>query len=243
MNLMSTSVLREPKKLSKTTQTANTTEADSDTLSELAERELRRRLLVGEYFSGQRLSLAEIAQQLGMSVTPVREAMFKLVGVHALVFKPGYYASVPTMTTARYLEVAKIRKSLESLAARTAGPLMVAEDFEQLEILFSSFKKAKESGNVREALEFNYKFRFAIYERSRMPVLVQVIEDFWLQTGPLFNLLFPMLPGTQQYERAYGALLLALRQGKLDKIDEAVEAAIDTGSERILPFIESSLRR
>ena len=243
MNSTSTPVLRKTERFSKTTPQANTAEADSESLSEQAERELRRRLLVGEYFSGQRLSLAEIAQQLGMSVTPVREAMFKLVGVHALVFKPGYYASVPTMTTARYLEVAKIRKSLESLAARTAVPFMVAEDFEQLEALFTSFKEAKESGNVREALEFNFKFRFAIYERARMPVLLQVIEDFWLQIGPLFNLLFPMLPGTHQYERAYGALLLALRQGKLDKVNEAVEAAIDTGSERILPSIARSPSR
>ena len=243
MNLSSSAVSRAPAKRGQTMPLSDNTGGDFESLSERAERELRRRLLVGEYFSGQRLSLAEIAQQLGMSVTPVREAVFKLVGVHALIFKPGYYVSVPTMTTARYVEVAHIRKSLESLAARTAVPLMIADDFEQLETLFSSFKRAKESGLVREALEFNFKFRFAIYERAKMPVLLQVIEDFWLQTGPLFNLLFPMLPGTHQYERAYGALLRALRQRKLDKVSEAVEAAIDTGSERILPLINRSSSR
>ncbi|MCC2675433.1 MAG: transcriptional regulator, GntR family [Ramlibacter sp.] len=236
---MSSAVRRAPAKRARATPLAAPNETDSESLSERAERELRRRLLVGEYVSGQRLSLAEIAQQLGMSVTPVREAVFKLVGVHALLFKPGYYASVPAMTPARYREVAQIRKSLESLAARTAMPLMGPEEFEQLDALFASFKKAKESGRVREALEFNYRFRFAIYERARMPVLVQVIEDFWLQTGPLFNLLFPMLTGTHQYERPYGALLRALRQRNVDKVHEAVEAAIDAGSERILPLMDT----
>jgi GntR family colanic acid and biofilm gene transcriptional regulator len=85
-------------------------------------------------------------------------------------------------------------------------------------------------------------FRFFIYERARMPVLLKVIEDFWLQSGPLFNFLFPLLPGTHQYERPYAALIHALRQRDANKVVRAVHAAIDTGSERILPYIDMSQR-
>jgi GntR family colanic acid and biofilm gene transcriptional regulator len=216
--------------------------AAGENLSERAEREIRHRLLVGRYVPSQKLSLAEIALELGMSVTPVREAVFKLVAVHALSFRPGYYVSVPTMTRERYLETAEIRKSLESLAARTAATLLTDGELRELEQLFAAFKDAKESANVRMALALNVNFRFFIYERARMPVLLKVIEDFWLQSGPLFNFLFPLLPGTHQYERPYAALIRALRQRDANKVVQAVHAAIDTGSERILPYIDMSQR-
>jgi GntR family colanic acid and biofilm gene transcriptional regulator len=216
--------------------------AENANLSERAEREIRHSLLVGRYVPGQKLSLAEIALELGMSVTPVREAVFKLVAVHALAFRPGYYVSVPTMTRERYLETAEIRKSLESLAARTAATLLTESELAELDRLFAAFKDAKESANVREALALNVNFRFFIYERARMPVLLKLIEDFWLQSGPLFNFLFPLLPGTHQYERPYGVLIRALRQRDSDKIVQAVHAAIDSGSERILPYIDMSQR-
>jgi GntR family colanic acid and biofilm gene transcriptional regulator len=227
---------------SKTTRNAPIAPApEAQSLSERAEHEIRHRLLIGAYAPGQKLSLAEIALQLGMSVTPVREAVFKLVGVRALAFRPGYYVSVPAMTRARFLETAEIRKALESQAAQAATPLLTDADHTELARLFAAFKQAKESGLVRQALELNMNLRFFVYEKAQMPILLQLIEDMWLRTGPLFNFLFPMLPGTHQYERPYAALLKALRQRDPDKVRDAVHAAIDSGSERILPYIELSV--
>ena len=212
--------------------------ADLGNLSERVERELRHRLMAGRFRPGQRLNIAELALGLGTSVTPIREALFRLAAVHAVEFRRGYSVSVPVLSRARYLEICEIRKANESLAASAAARHMGKDDIEQLEEIFRSYLDTKEGNDVQAALELNLRFRFFIYERAEMPILLQLIENLWLLTGPQFTNLYPLLPNSHQYEEEYAVAVAALRKGDGEGVANAIRKAIDVGTARLLPYFD-----
>ena len=91
---------------------------------------LRDALTAGQFTPGQKLSFRYIAGTLGVSLTPVREAIRRLVAEGALEMRPGRSVRVPLMTQAKILELRDMRLTLEGLAAEKAaasGPSLPLE--------------------------------------------------------------------------------------------------------------------
>src|SRR3546814_15882280 len=76
----------------------------------------------GELVPEQRLKIGEVAERLGTSETPVREAVFQLAREGALEIKPRHYVRVRRLSAGEYLQVRDIRLELEPLAAARALP-------------------------------------------------------------------------------------------------------------------------
>ncbi len=74
-------------------------------------------MIAGQFRPGQRLVMQDLADQLGTSVTPAREACLRLVSERGLELRSGRFVTVPALTLARYMEVRTIRLALEGLAA------------------------------------------------------------------------------------------------------------------------------
>lgn len=212
--------------------------ADRSNLSERVEQELRHRLMAGRYRPGERLNIAELALGLGTSVTPVREALFRLAAVHAVEFRRGYAVSVPTLSRSSYLEICDIRKANEGLAASVAAGAFDPAALSALEDVYARYVAAKEANDAATALEHNLRFRFFIYEHARMPLLLQLIENLWLLTGPQFNRLYPLLPHSHQYEAEYAAVIVACRERDGAAAADAIRRAIDVGTAALLPWFD-----
>jgi DNA-binding GntR family transcriptional regulator len=85
---------------------------------------LREALITGRFQPDDRLRIRDLAEQLGTSVTPVRDAILQLAKEQALILKTPRDIRVPILTAAQYGEIRSIRLALEGLAAETAAALV-----------------------------------------------------------------------------------------------------------------------
>ena len=95
----------------------------TDNLSSKAYSALRGALIDGDFAPGERLVMNDIAERLGTSVTPVREACLRLVSERGLEIRSGRFLTVPELDLGRYLEIRqKMRIALEGLATEEGAP-------------------------------------------------------------------------------------------------------------------------
>ncbi len=194
------------------------------------EANLKRALIVGVLKPGARLVTKEIANQLGTSVTPVREALLRLVSAGALDATPAQAFLVPDMPLGKYQEITLIRKQLEGLAVTQATSKMNAKKLAQLKKLNAEFMASKLEQNIEHALQANREFRFALYAYAEMPSLTSLIEQLWVQIGPCFNYLYPQSAEMVQGQHNYDELLLALAAGDAQRSVRSIHQAIDDGA-------------
>ncbi|MDX5630389.1 MULTISPECIES: FCD domain-containing protein [unclassified Brenneria] len=193
------------------------------------EAQLKGALMVGMLKPGARLVTSEIAAQLGTSVTPVREALLRLVSAGALEATPAKAFLVPVMPLSQYQEITLIRKQLEGLAAAQAARAMDADKLAHLTALNSQFRSNKMVQNIEESLKANREFRFTLYGYADMPTLVSLIEQLWVQIGPCFNYLYPQSAEIVHRQHNYDELLLALAEGDSERCVKSIHKAIDDG--------------
>jgi len=203
--------------------------AQRTSLTMQVEASLKSALIIGALKPGARLITKEIADQLGTSITPVREALLRLVSAGALHATPAQAFLVPEVTLARYNEVNQIRKNLEGMAARAASQNMTKDKMRELRSLADAFTDALKTGNTELTLQANRAFRFSVYQQAGMPTLTALIEQLWVQIGPCFNYLYPTSDDLMRGHN-YSDLLSALEEGDGFASERALWRAIDEGA-------------
>lgn len=158
---------------------------DHENLSRTVYHALCDAITKGQFRSGDRLKIRDIAAKLGTSVTPVRDAILRLAYDEAVVFRSARDIRIPHLSKARYLEIRSIRLKLEGLAAENAARLVTDEDIADLEGIVKSNEEALARGDFIRGAELNQAFHFRIMQIARMPVLSGVIQRIWLQMGPV----------------------------------------------------------
>lgn len=156
-------------------------------LSQRAYEEIRAYLMRGRLKPGQRLVSRTLASELGISTTPVREALWRLASEQALELDQRNTVIVPVLTAARYEEIRDLRVELEGMAARRAAPAASTRDVAELATLHERHVAAETEHRFDEALEHNKQFHFALCRLSGLPTLTKMVETLWLQCGPVLN--------------------------------------------------------
>lgn len=199
-------------------------------LTTQVENNLKNALIIGALKPGARLVTRDLAEQLGTSITPVREALLRLVCSGALNATPAQAFLVPEVSQSRYNEVNVIRKQLEGMAVSAAASLMNAEKLQDLHNHVEAFHDAKAQGEMEQALQSNCRFRFQLYHYAEMPTLIALIEQLWVRIGPCFNFLHPLSCDDFRQQRYYDDLLTALEKKDAAASDVAIRHAIDQGA-------------
>ncbi|PGH55530.1 GntR family transcriptional regulator [Azospirillum palustre] len=158
---------------------------EHDNLGSTIYQKLCEALMRGVFKPNDRLKIRDLAERLGTSVTPVRDAILRLVQDQALVLRSPRDIRVPMLTRAAYLEIRDIRVNLEGLAAARAAERATPPQIEQLEALLTHNEEAMAAGNTALATELNQIFHFRLAEIADMPVLGDILRRLWLQMGPL----------------------------------------------------------
>lgn len=200
---------------------------------------LREGLISGQFRPGQRLVMQDLAEKLGTSVTPVREACLRLVSERGLELRSGRFVTVPPMTLARYMEVRTIRLSLEGLAAGLAAETATEEEIDRLVEIQTIFEKVDRAGDPEDAFRYNRDFHFSVYRLSRMDMLVAHIESLWVSMGPMLTVFFK--EGEHKYIGAaeHQNVIAALRERKPAKARTAIERDLILGGEDFLRFLRT----
>src|SRR5450755_4401372 len=163
------------------------------TLAEAAYERVAASLMEGGYVPGDRLATRTLATQLGVSLTPAREAVLRLVSEGALELRNPRTIVVPTLSPQQFKEIYCIRHALEPTAARIAAARLTAEDAKALERLLERMTGHYARGDYRQAFRSNREFHFRIYAAAGMRLVLAFIQAAWLRVGSTFRLLYPTL--------------------------------------------------
>lgn len=161
-----------------------------ETLGERVTGELRALLIAGRLAPGEKLSLRRVAEALGVSIMPVREAVSRLAADKALEVLPGRAVRVPVLTLPQFRELTRIRLVVEGFAAEEAAKAISDAQVEAVarhEAAFLAAAKA-DPPDPAAAVAANRDLHFALYEAAGMPSLVEMISRLWLKAGPILNL-------------------------------------------------------
>ncbi len=169
-----------------------------DTLQERAYRQISNLILDGQIAPGQTVTIQGLAEAFGVSTMPVREALKRLAAAGALTIVTGRSMGIPRLSLAKLADLRRVRLNIEGLATEWAAQSIEADEVERLREQCARLDRAVANEDVKEYLSANRAFHFIIYNATRSPTLVGVIETLWLQISPYFNLLH----GSGNYVRA-----------------------------------------
>jgi len=138
---------------------------------------LRQAILKGELKPGERLMEIQLAGRLGVSRTPVREAIRKLELEGLVVMVPRKGAEVSSITEKSLRDVLEVRKALEELAAELACQRMTEEEIAEAEQQLEEFKLELQSNDVTKIAEMDVHFHEMIYMGTKNERLIQLLSN------------------------------------------------------------------
>jgi len=209
-------------------------------------RRLRHALVTGRIVPGRAVTLRGLAQTLGVSPMPVREAIRRVSAEGGLVVGANRRVWVPAMDAERYDELIRARSLLEPEAAERALPHIGPDRLERLRDIDDAIDVALEQGDVEAYMAGNHRFHFEIYSAAPSRVLVPLIESLWLQFGPFMRSVYGRL-GTAALNDHHVEALEAIIAHDAAALAAAIRADILDGMELIastvLPIPTTELRR
>jgi DNA-binding GntR family transcriptional regulator len=140
-----------------------------------------QRIVSGEYPPGSRLVETRIAQELGVSQAPVREALRDLEQLGCIVHEPFRGCSVRAFSAEELLEAFPVRAALEALAARLAAERIAEGELLQLAELLETMRAAARRGDAHGQSQANASFHATIVRAARNATLErqwQLLEPF-----------------------------------------------------------------
>lgn len=140
---------------------------------------LRERILSGVYPRGSRLKQAEIAEQLHLSITPVREAL-KLLEAEGYIGGDSYRgARVADFDAAATGEILQLRLLLETQLVRACAERVTARDIAELRQLADEFAAAFRAGDRATARGINYRLHRRMYDIAQLPQTLHFVQILW----------------------------------------------------------------
>ena len=148
-------------------------------MAEAALERLREAIILGELKAGTPLRLEDLARSLGMSISPIREAVRQLEALGLAEHVPHHGAKVMGLDVEELRELFSIRLAIETLAVRRAAELFEPADEETARGYLAAFDAARHRGDVREAVRAHTAFHFTLYEAAHSAWLMRLIRPAW----------------------------------------------------------------
>lgn len=152
-------------------------------------RDLRTRILHGELAPGQAVTLRGLAADLGTSITPVREAVRRLIAERALEMTPTGRVLAPVLDAAALGALLSARALLEPELAARAMPNADAALLATLDRIDDALEHALATGRAADYVRTNTAFHATLYAAAGTPALMALVESIWLQLNPSMRVL------------------------------------------------------
>ncbi|MCV3269910.1 GntR family transcriptional regulator [Roseobacter sinensis] len=146
--------------------------------------ELRARILFGDLAPGQAVTIQGLVESLEAGMTPVREAIRRLISDGALSMQGNRRVIVPVLTEDCVEQLDFMRQSLEPELARRATSHIDGDGLSDLKLRDDALNSAIEQGDIRGYLTQNHGFHAALYRIARAPILSATVDRLWLRFAP-----------------------------------------------------------
>lgn len=191
-------------------------------------RALRQQVMHGEMAPGQALTLRGLGRTFGVSMTPAREAVRRLVAEGALTLSSSGRVATPELSNERIEELASIRALLEPELASRALPRAHLALIDRLQTINAANAEAVARHDAVAYIRTNLEFHRTLYLRAQAPAMLAMIETVWLQLGPTMRALYGRLR-RQEAPPHHRLILAALKAGDDPGLRLAVRADVTQG--------------
>lgn len=186
---------------------------DRETLNDRAYASLRQSLISGNFSPGEVLVIRKLAESLGISTTPIREALQRLVAERILEVKHNRSIAVPLLSLKAFGELVQIRCAVEGLAAEIATARLTRAQLVVIRETLAGMDEAIGAGHGGSYLALNERFHFAIYGCADAPILLNLIEDLWGRVGPYMHFLMDIDAYVPQSNAYHRQIVTAIERG------------------------------
>lgn len=191
-------------------------------------RALRQRIMHGEIEPGHALTLRGIGETFGVSMTPAREAVRRLVAEGALSLSSSGRVTTPELRGERIEELASVRALLEPELASRALPRAHFALIERLQTINGSIAEVIAKGDAVGYIRTNLEFHRTLYLRAQAPAMLAIAETVWLQLGPTMRKLYGRLQRTEVPQQ-HRAIVAALKAGDEPGLRLAIRTDVTQG--------------
>ena len=202
--------------------------AEGETLQQWVFQRLRRQIMTGRFSPGRAVTIRGLAEDLGVSAMPVREALRRLVAERALVLLDNRRVRVPEMTIDRFEDLLSARVAIECEAAERALPMIDEARITELKAIDAALDAARSAGDVESWIELNFAFHTCLYTARPTSIFMPLIESLWLQIGPFMRTALSSLDGRYSVDR-HDEAITAIRARDRTALRMAIEADIRDG--------------
>ena len=191
-------------------------------------RALRTQIMHGEIGPGAALTLRGIGKSFGVSMTPAREAVRRLVAEGALFLSSSGRVSTPALSNDRIEELATLRALLEPELAARALPRAHFALLERLEAINQGVSQMVARHDASGYIRTNLDFHRTLYLRAQAPAMLAMAETVWLQLGPTMRALYGRL-NRKEPPQHHKLILATLKAGDEPGLRLAVRSDVTQG--------------
>jgi DNA-binding GntR family transcriptional regulator len=195
-------------------------------------RSLRQQIMHGELAPGQALTLRGLGKAYGVSMTPAREALRRLVAEGALMLSSSGRVATPELSQDRIEELAALRALIEPELASRALPRAHLALIDRLAAINTANAEAVAKQDAVAYIRTNLEFHRTLYLRAQAPAMLAIIETVWLQLGPTMRALYGRIAQNEP-PRHHRMILAALRAGDDPALRLAVRTDVTQGLRHI----------
>lgn len=203
-------------------------------LREMVYEELKMQILTGEIVPGTRMMEVELAKEIGVSRTPIREAIRKLEKEGLVTIEPRRGAYASQISTEDMVEILEVRQNMEGLAAFFAASRMKPEQFAMLREASDKYNNAVANGNMEDMIKYDTKFHRIIVESCNNKILVQMIEQLHELVLRFRYIYYDNFRRAENMPEEHKAIMNAIGSGNADAAREAADVHIDRLKELII---------
>ena len=146
-------------------------------MSDVAYERIRQAIVTGELEPGTKIKDSELAVRLGLSRTPVREAIARLADTGLVEAKPGVYTMVTTLNRADVEATLSVVEVLDQLAVRTAVPNLTTADITTMRQANTRFAAAVKKNDTQAALAADDTLHGVLVDAANNPLLKRLISQ------------------------------------------------------------------
>lgn len=213
---------------------------DNRTLSQKVYEELKHKMITAELLPGARISLRGIASQLGVSLMPVRQALWQLERDKAVVVEHNRQIRVNRLSTAEFDEILELRLILECKAAEEACRRRPEAAINAVKRQLD--KMAKTAPGSKNFLQHNHDYHMLVYKFSGLPNLLDMIDNLWTRVGPYIYLSTLAPEDVRRSMKFHGMMYDAFKAGDAEGMVEALRLDLTVAAAQIRPVLESADR-
>lgn len=207
-------------------------------LREIVFETIRNAIISGNLKPGERLMEVQVAESLGVSRTPVREAIRKLELEGLVIMLPRKGAFIADLSVKDLTEVMEIRATLEGLAAGLAAIRIDENELEELELKALKFHKLAENDDVEALIIADLELHDAIFRASRNDRLIQLNNNLREQVERFREIYHKKVNKSKETSKEHYEMVEAISNRDLDKAEKLARRHIENAERSILKMME-----